>query len=385
MECLIEYSPRWKDLSLSVPNAALQLIGAVPPEKLAILQRLSVNAPNYPRFLPSRGLEESFAALLDRLPRLTSLHLQEHSTLQFQSGFQWSKLTELSVSPRDDVHDIMLCFHDAMRLLSQTPGLRVCKLAIRLNVSSAEYRVTLPLLRDLTLIFSTNDEPPLAWAQSLTAPSLAKLTISSSWGCENKAAARPFFRELLLTLLGDSSTSIQTLHIAVTMPFPDLVRCLQLVPRLKSLTIGSVRPGRLQNRRPLEFPEGEVDFIGMLSGSPAVVADNTNPKPQTSSESLSLPLCPELQTLKFLGVKLLLTPSVLLNLIRSRREYSSLYSSQNSDPDSYKCCALRTLEVYCPWACNRDNASPEIMEAFEQLRKEGMKICILRMAEQIKR
>ncbi|THU90870.1 hypothetical protein K435DRAFT_246391 [Dendrothele bispora CBS 962.96] len=364
MECLIEYSPRWKNLSLSVPDGALRLIGAVPPEKLGILQRLFVNTPNYPRSLPMRGLEKSFAALLVRLPRLTSLHIREHSMLQFQSGFQWSKLTELSVLPRDYTdYDSMLYFPDIMRLLSQTPGLRVCKVVIRLdrlNVSPAEYRVTLPLLRDLTLLFSNNYEPPLAWAQSLTTPSLAKLTISTVWGYDNIVATHPFFRELLLKLLGDSSTSMETLHIAITMPLPDLVCCLQLIPRLRSLIIGFVRHDKDQKRRSFIFPgRREVDLIGMLSGSSAIVVDNANAaaKSQSSSESLVLPLCPELQTLKFLGMKSPPTPSAFLNLIRSRREYSSLYSSQNSDPDSCKCCALRTLEVYCPWACNRDNAS----------------------------
>ncbi|THU93087.1 hypothetical protein K435DRAFT_757724 [Dendrothele bispora CBS 962.96] len=365
MECLIEHSPRWKDLILNVPNAALQLIVAVPREKLAVLQRLFVSAPY--SFL-SRDLEKSFTAFLDRLPRLTSLHFRGYFSIthQPQSGFQWSKLTELSLLHRND-HDPVLHCNNVMKLLSQTPDLRVCKLEIGLDSTYIEHRVTLPLLHDLTLIFSYYDDSQpqtaVALAQSLNASSLSYLAIMDSWGKEYHDA-QSFFFELLLKLLGES-TSLQTLQVRVALPFPDLICCLQLVPRLKSLTIGSVRPDWLSTR----FPGSEVDyFIGVLSRSPAIVAS-------TNADSLpesSLPLCPELETLKLLCMRPHPSLSVLLNLIKSRREYSS----RTCGPDVCKCRALRTLEVFCPTARDRDADSPEIMEAFEQLRKEGMNICI---------
>ncbi|THU82821.1 hypothetical protein K435DRAFT_871947 [Dendrothele bispora CBS 962.96] len=191
-----------------------------------------------------------------------------------------------------------------------------------------------------------------------------------------------FFRELLLKLLRDSSTSIQTLHIAALLPLPDLVHCLQLVPRLKSLILGFVRPNK---ECTFHFPEEGVDFIGMLLGSPAVVAvdsDNANAS-QSSSE---LPLCPELRTLKLFGMSPLPTPSVLLNLISSRRKHCSIllnlissrrkHCSIYSSPDSCKCHMLKTLEIFSNTACNRNDASPEITKAFERLRGEGMDICI---------
>ncbi|THU90874.1 hypothetical protein K435DRAFT_246450 [Dendrothele bispora CBS 962.96] len=369
MECLMEYSPRWKDLTLIGPRAALQLIGALPPEKLTVLQRLFIYTLHPYSHLPFQILEESFVAFLDRLPRLTSLHLREPSILRLQSGFQWSKLTELSLLPGSNHGPVL--FHDAMKLLSQTSNLRVCKLMIRLNAASTANRVTLPFLHDLTLIFYIHDEPPLVLAHSLTAPSLAKLAIT---GPENMVDAQPFFRDLLLKLLGESSTSIQTLHIAVVLPFPDLVRCLRLAPRLKSLIIGSVWPGDRWNRSSISFPGGEVNLIGMLFGEPVAVVDSANAESQSLSESLSLPLCPELQILKLLKMEPLPTPSVFLNLIRLRQE--SLYSSQTSDPNFPTCHVLRTLEVFYPTTCNRYDASPETMEAFERLREEGMNICI---------
>ncbi|THU93094.1 hypothetical protein K435DRAFT_779985 [Dendrothele bispora CBS 962.96] len=364
MECFIEYSSRWKDLTLNAPDTVFQLIGAVPPEKLRALQRLSINVPySYYHPTPSREFEESLFAFLNRLPRLTSLHLRKHSLLPFQSGSQqWSKLTELSLLPSLDRYgrdDDPLLFNDVMRLLSQTPDLRVCKLMIKVDVTAIEHRVTLPLLHDLTFVFCTHGEPSLTLAQSLTAPSLANLTISTLTKYGHVDGT--FSRGLLLKLFKES-TFIQSLHIgiitAIALPLYDL---FHLVPRLKSLTI-SYETDRDQTQK----------LIRMLSGSPAVV-DKSSPEPESS-----LPLFPELQTLKLLdvGSDNCLTPSDLLNLIRSRQEYSSLYSSQNSDPDSRKCHALRTLEVYFTGWCDRKDVTPEIMEAFERLREEGMDICI---------
>ncbi|THU93100.1 hypothetical protein K435DRAFT_840379 [Dendrothele bispora CBS 962.96] len=359
MECLIEYSPRWKDLTLNAPDTVFQLIGAVPPEKLRVLQRLFINVPySYDHPIPSREFEESLFLFLNRLPRLTSLHLREHLSLPFQSGFQqWSKLTELSLFRRNDRHDRKsnpLLFNDAMRLLSQTPDLRVCKLMIQLDGTAKEHQVTLPLLRDLTLIFYAvpyGKPLSLTLAQSLTVPSLANLVIHGYAPLADMTAIRRdrlelFYRELLSKLFKES-TSMQSLDIGVALSFSEL---FHLVPQLKSLTIF--------NRR-----EDEIERL-------IAVVDKSLPESE-----LSLPLCPELQTLKLPNM-FRLTPSDLLNLVRSRQEYSSLYSSQNSDPGSRKCRALRTLEVYISSSCDRNDVTPEIMEAFERLREEGMNICI---------
>jgi len=347
MKCLVSFSPRWGELTLNVPIAALRPIASIPPERLLVLHRISVSVPF--SYTDSHNLGASFTAFLDCLPQLNALYLREHSMPEIQSGFRWSRLTELSLLPHNNA-DTILRYSDAIRLLLQTDNLRVCKLMVRLSSTSEQLQVTLPSLYDLTLIFSAHEEPSTHLAHSLTAPSLINLAITSSWGYENMHSAHSFYNEILTKLLGES-TGIQNLHVAVAMPIGSLVQCLQSSPQIKSLTIGSARPSRFQNRRAITFPGEDVDLVNSLS-------------PTLDSEP---PLCPQLRTLKFLSMRPIPAPTAFLNLIKARKAYAAVH------PDAR---VLRTLEVLSPSSLQPSDRSIAITDEFTQLRNDGMSIYI---------